>query len=102
MIYQMTQHTGTDLPNDTAHTTEGCNPKSEDLLHIVRFRPGTVTENDNQLVRHSLQKKISYVVPLSVCPSPSIRDKNIHWTVTKLKQESCTKTCSTRVSDKSQ
>jgi len=68
-IYQMTQY----------HTTEGCNPESEELLCTIRFRPGTVPENDDQITGAFLTNiYISYVV-INVCPSvhpsPSIRDK---------------------------
>ena len=60
-IYQMTQH----------HSTEGCDPESEEVLHNIQFRPGTVPENDNQIIRHSLRRggTISYVVTMSVHPS---------------------------------
>jgi hypothetical protein len=63
------QHTGTNLPNDAAHTTEGCNPKSEELLHTIRVRPDTVTENDYQLIRHSLHKKKKKLCSAHVCLS---------------------------------
>jgi len=51
LIYQMTQH----------HTTERCNPESEELLRTIRIRPDAVTENDNQIIGHSLQKYIYLV-----------------------------------------
>jgi len=61
LIYQMTQH----------HTTERCNPESEELLSTIRFRPDTLPENYNQIIGHSLKKYIyiSYVVTMSVLPS---------------------------------
>jgi len=79
-IYQITQH----------HTTEGCNPESEELLCIIRFRPDTVSENDNQIIGHSLHTYI-YIYILRgdhVCPPIHhlvSGTNSVHWTITKLK-----------------